>query len=248
MEKARVKLLKMFIIPLLSCSAAFGWYAEVTTDRDVYSDDTAMRIGLFICNEAVMPVNIRPIGTNITTDVIVGQSADANTNVKPVFIGTARLTKLSPGPGIMEKAILLPLFTNGPIPARSKGLLSNCYVRLLEPNLPEPNDLVDPNTIMDDEIAPTAPEFFVVPGDYVLSCAITDSTGIKAVGQKIIRVVRARPTDINRCLKIEQENNRLIKQIDKKTDNMAEIDKQTLKNTAAHTILLNRIIQLVTKK
>ena len=247
MEHVQTKLLKIMLLVVLSCSVAFGWYADVTTDRDLYPGGSVMRIGLFICNEGTVPVRIKPFIPALTEDVIIPQTADANQNVIPNFVGTARLTKLNPGPAEPERAILLPLFGNGIIVARSRGLLSNCYVRLVQPDVPEPNN-IDPNAIVDDEVAPKAPEFFAVPGDYLLSCTITDSAGLKVMTQKVVRIVRPQPTDAQKCLRVDIENNKLIKEVNRKADSIDLTGKQTLKNTNMHTLILNRILQLVSRK
>ena len=244
MEHVQAKFLKMLLFVVLSCSAAFGWYADVTTDSDQYQSGRIMRIGLFICNEGAVPVHIRPLAPVLPEDFIVAQANDANQNVVPTFIGVARLIKLNPGHAEPERPILLPLFGNGIIVSHSRGLLSNCYVRLVRPDI----DVNEPNEIVDDELAPAAPEFFVLPGDYLLSCTITDAGGMKVLAQKVIRVVRPQIGDVQKCLRVSTENNILLKEVNRKTDSIDRTGKQTLKNTNLHTLLLNRILQIISRK
>ena len=68
------------------------------------------------------------------------------------------------------------------------------------------------------------------------------------MAQTVVRIVRPQIGDVQKCLMVSTENNILIKEVNRKADSIDQTGKQTLKNTNLHTLILNRILRIVSSR
>lgn len=241
LQKNWGKCLLLIVLVLIFATSSFGWYATVNTNSNSYHSFGLIRVDVAICNDENTPLRILPI------------MPDPNdlTNVEPnrTIIGSGTLTLLNPPPDANAPAarrFALPLTGELTVATPGVRVVSNCYVFI---GLPRPdNNDIDANNAeqIPDFIDDTLPN--LRPGDYLLSCSIANINGQRAIAQKVIRITDGKGGPAERCLKICSENQDMLKKIDKQNETIDKTTKQTLQNTNMITLIVNRILQIVSKK
>lgn len=193
---------------------------------------------------------------------------DVDVEIMPkrrTLIGYARLIPLGPSPlanteqtPAPKRVFGLPLFGRPVVPAHSTRIISTANIYIMhpllaesveiDPNVVEPVD-IDPNQVIDAqqiELIPAVGRYIALrPGYYLLDCRIRKIGGVRlAQAQKIIqirpRIRKAVPVPYVKPL---EQNTNILKKIDERTEEMANVDK----DTNGFTQLNNRALKAIMK-
>lgn len=237
----------LFVFLVLGTStSSFGWYTAVNTDSDSYRPFGFMRVDVRICNDDNLPLRILPVKPDANDTNSITESVEPNRAI----IGFGTLTALNrpadTNVSPVVRRFALPLTGTPVILTHSSQIVSNRYVFIGLFRLD--NNDIDSNSIdlMPDEIDDSLPN--LPAGDYLLSCTIGNISGQKAIAQKVIRITDDRISAEERCLRVCSENQNMLKKVGKQNETIDQTTKQTLKNTNLHTLVLNRILQIVSRK